>query len=643
MITWFLVVSADVILVLEIASLFGVLNQPIILTLIQGILVIATMLLNRRYRIGFPQFKNFHIQNKIQTFFQLIKTHRWLFVFTFIVGLNYALLAICILLFPQNITDNLYNQLSRIGYWIQQGSLKHYVGFATVGMIYPYNNSLLISLPMILLKTGIFAGFVQFFAAFICALSVYLISNKSGSEKKTSLIAGLIILTYPIIIYESITGQSDLLVAAFIAAAFALLVSYIKKNQKIFLYLSLLGMALALGTNQLAFIILPAFCALFIYGAVITKKFKVKFYFESILCFIILFLLVGSYDYLQNIVTLGGPFGPKGFVEDSTHISQLSDIPPRIYINSSRLFGQFISCDGLPPGVSNFCLNAKDKFLTPVLAKGITSNQFLFGTTPYDLSRPNPYNAESVWYGPLSWILILPSIIFGLYYSIRKRMFLNLILLIAPLSYFVFIQITIFGWNPYQGRYLITAVVLFQPLTSWMFESKRIVGKVVTGLLCIIGLFIMVYSTLNNYSLPLTSKNSLAQIEKWGKEHSVLVQKIAYKVRPFIMSDRDVWSMNQITIMTISNSQYEAPVTMVEKFVPLDGSLGIMSDFTEFPDYNFRGDQVRRSLVRIINPVPDLNKNQVSFILLAPEYEKRTLPGFNEIARSNHWVLFAHN
>ena len=570
---------------------------------------------------------------------QAIKTNRWLSIFILFIIINYIFLAFCSVIFPQNITDNLYNHLSRIGYWIQQGSLKHYSGFSIFGMIYPYNNSLLISLPIVFLKTDNFSGFVQFFAAIISALSIFSISTGIGFSKKSSLISALIGLTYPIILYESITAQSDLLLAAFVSASFALLVSYIKTGQKIALVFSLLGMALAVGTNQFALIVLPGYCVLLIYGLVKTKSFSIKSLRSSLLVFLTFTLLLGSYSYIQNLINFGSPFGPKEFLENVTNISKTSEISDRIKINSSRLFGQFISCDGLPPQISKYCLKARATLLTPLLSKEITSEKFLYSGVTYDLLTPNIYNAEYAWYGPISWLLILPSIVYGLINSIKNKKYINLILLMVPIAYFFFLQLTKFGWDPYQGRYLITAIVLIQPLTAWIFEPKTPYRRIMTGLICLLTVFIMVYSTLNNVSLPLTSKKMCVQVERWGKVHSVLIQKIAYKVKPFVMADKDVWPMNRMVIMTMGNNQLLAPAQLVESLVPEDRNLGIYSETELFPDYIFRGKQVTRNLSRIIDS-QDLD-GSMDYILLAPEYQELMITGYTEIERVNGWVLLS--
>lgn len=643
LVTWFLIISADTILVLEIASPFKIFDQPVFLILIQGVFAGAVFLVNRRFHLGFPDIKDLQIKQKLQHFSKQIRSHRWLTAFALVIGLNYALLTVCILLFPQNITDTLYNHLSRIGYWIQQGSLEHYSGFNTVGMTYPYNNSLLMSLPIIFLKTDRLAGFTQLFAAIVCMLSVYLLSTGMGFKKKNSLIAALIILTYPIIIYESITAQNDLLVSAFCAVSFAMLVSFINTKTKRYLIFSLLSLALALGTKQYTLIIFPAYFALFIYGVVKTKAIKKIDLLKCFIYFVISFFLFGSYSYIQNMVNFGSPFGPKDAVENYTHISNISEQPEKIYINTSRLLGQFISCDGLPPGASDFCLEYKERILTPILPRVITSERFLYNPTLYDLSRPNFYNADYAWYGPLSWLLILPSFFYGLIRALRYRKHMNLILLLAPLTFFIFMQFSKSGWDPYQGRYYILAVVLIQPFTAWIFESKNWVGKCINILIGVSCVFIAVYSTLNNNSLPLISTNRLVEVERWGGENSEFVSKIAYKLKPYVMADRDVWSMSEIAIMTKSDSQYETPVELVERFVPIDGSLGIISDFTQFPDYLLRGSQVRRTLERITLPISAESAQNVTYILLAPEYEETSIPGFVEIGRSNHWVLLEKN
>jgi len=132
----------------------------------------------------------------------------------------------------------------------------------------------------------------------------------------------------------------------------------------------------------------------------------------------------------------------------------------------------------------------------------------------------------------------------------------------------------------------------------------------------------------------------MVRIEQWGKEHSTLIQKTAYKIKPSLMEDKDAWVMSRIDLLTISNSQMVVPVNFVEKYVPLDGSLGIVSDFNEFPDYLLRGSQVQRRLQRIVNLETDVSNSKVEYILISPENKIVTVPGFQSVDQMDGWVLF---
>lgn len=638
-ISWFLIVSSDIILVIEICGLFELLNNPISLIFIQGLISGVSVLINRYFRIGYPHWTIPQFKKKIQTIINSFKTNRWLTTFVFIVGLNYAALAACILIFPQNITDSLYNHLARIGYWIQQGSLKPYEGFALEGTIYPYNNSILMTLSVILLKNDILVGFTQYISALICALSIYALSFQIGFKRKSALQAALIFLTFPLVIYESITAQNDLVVAAFAACAITLLIQYISSKDRRYLIFSSLGLALAIGTKQYIVFLLPGYIALLIYGSFTDKWFWKNKFITWLSSMIIFSILVGSYTYIQNIVTYQTPFGPKGTLEAVTEYSNTRSIVNRIITNSSRLADQFISCDGLPPIMADNCVVIKTKVLKPISSKNIESDLFILGTNQYILSNANVYNAESAWYGPISWILIIPSILYGLYYAIKNLKAINLILLFTSLLFFFSMPIAKYGWDAYQGRYLLISIVLIQPFVAWLLESQKQFQKIITFIICLVSLLIMVYSTLNNASLPLISKNTFVQIEKWGKEHSVLVQKISYKLKPFAMYDKDVWMMNRFEIMTIGNRKYYFPVQLVEKYVPLAGTLGLVSNFNYYPDYLLRGKQVSRILVPIKNIDKTTSFTGTEYILLSPEYELAVFAHYSELERSNNWVL----
>ena len=114
------------------------------------------------------------------------------------------------------------------------GVLKPYSGFNNIGIIYPYNNSLLMLWPIIFIRNDDFVGLVQLFATVSIAITIYCLAIELGFPKRNSFISALVILTFPIILLQSITAQNDLLAAAFISAAFISSLIFKKKPWSIF-------------------------------------------------------------------------------------------------------------------------------------------------------------------------------------------------------------------------------------------------------------------------------------------------------------------------------------------------------------------------------------------------------------------------
>ncbi len=636
--TWFLIVCADIVLVMEISGLLGVLNRPAFLLLIQFVLTLLVYAVNQVFKIGFPRFSLADISSNICKFFSRI-WHNKLFSLSFLAVLAvYAFQAVLAVRFPQNLSDVLYNHLSRIGFWLQNGSLKHYIGFSQVGMFYPYNNSLLAALPIVFLKSDRLVAWVQYAAAIMTAITIYLLALQCGFRKKSSAVAALITLTYPIILFESITVQNDLLVACFSLIAFLFLTTGFSTGNKVYLVLSAVSLALALGTNQYAVFVLPGYLALLLYY-IFTKK-KQKLLLPWIGAAVGFVLLVGCYSYIQNIAYYQNPLGPGEFLTRVMHPASIRDLPQRIITSSSRLFAQFISCDGLTPQMESGCIKGREWVLSRILPKNIESDAYLYDTERFSLSEPYRLNAESAWFGPVSWLVILPAAAAALIYSIRKKKFEQLILVLSAAVFFLGISAVKHGWDPYQGRYLITAIVILQPFTAALFGTRKIAPRMVTGLVCTAAVLIMIYACLSNESLPTLAQSSVKRVHTWGVKNSLLIQKLAYKTLPLAKYDKDVWKMNDIEVKTLAEHNYYFPaVSLVEKYASPDVSLGIAVTRDMFFDYLFRGMQVSRKLTPLILDGEGV-QSQDDFILIAPMVHYGLTDNYREIGQAKGWVLW---
>ena len=273
LVAYFLSISAYIILSLEIAGLIEQLNRPLQFLLIQ-ILIAACIFLLLRKKILKPNL--IHIQKTVKNYFESVavfaKKHPFLLLYFGIISAGYAFLFFLSVHFPQNTTDVLYNHLSRIGYWLQQGSLKRYSGFNNIGITYPYNNSLLMLWPIIFIRNDVFVGLVQLFATASTTITIYLLAIELGFPKRNSFFSALVFLTFPIILLQSITAQNDLLAAAYISAAFYFLLKFLRKNSIVYLILSALALGLALGTKQYAVFILPGYMILLMIAVIKNKE-----------------------------------------------------------------------------------------------------------------------------------------------------------------------------------------------------------------------------------------------------------------------------------------------------------------------------------------------------------------------------------
>ena len=367
LVAYFLGFSAYIIFFLEIAGLIEQLNHPLTILLIQIFITTCIFLLLRK-RVLKPNFRSF--LNSVKNHFEIVrifaKQHPFLLLFFGIISAGYAFLFYLSIHFPQNTTDALYNHLSRIGYWLQQGSLKPYQSFTNIGIIFPYNNSLLMLWSIVFTRQDNLVGLVQLFSTISIALTIYCLAIELGFPKRNSFISALLFLIFPIILLQSITAQNDLLAAAFISASFLFLIKSFHQKPGVFLILSTLAISLALGTKQYSLFVLPGYMLLFVTSLIQSKKDKLKTITIWAGAMLIFTLLVGSYTYIQNEVFYGSLFAESEVVNYETTSDALIHFFPKITTNSARLFSQFVSCDGLPQGFEQKCIDSKVAFFQPL-------------------------------------------------------------------------------------------------------------------------------------------------------------------------------------------------------------------------------------------------------------------------------------
>jgi hypothetical protein len=642
----FLLCCSHLVLTFELASLMGGLDNQFLILLIQAILVMVAILLNRILKLGFPLISFPRLEINLQSIVDLMKRNMTTVMFFFIILSTYIFLAYIQFRFPQNTTDSLLNHLSRIGHWLQQGSLKPYIGFNNFGSSFPFNSSLLMLWSIVFLRSDRLVGYVQFVAAIMTAITIFSLGNEFSFNRKASFLASLFFLTFPIVLFQSITAQNDLLAAGFLIIAMFFLIRSIHASNRICLALSILSFALAVGTKQYALFALPGYGILIVF-MLWKHRSNIKAVLVNTALFTISFtLLFSSYSYIQNWLVYGNPVGGQNTLELIQPQPSVKDSLAKVAVNSLRLTYQFLDCEGIPPILETACTKAKTSILKPLLVNSIinveSSSYLLDEGEPFALSKKYALNEESSWYGIVGCLLIFLSIPLGLITSLKDRRMEGVILVLSAIIFFLITSSVKSGWDPYVGRYLIFSTVLLLPFCAGSLVGKKWMHKIFLRIMGAVSIFIMIYSVLNNDSRPLIGSTEFLNIQLFGKENLITKQITPYRMTQLIRHEKTLWAASDEQVKTFANDLIEIPLLMVEEFVPENSTLGILSPpgYT-FPDYLFFGNSLSRRLVIFTNLQELLADHlKMDFLLVSPDFQTSEFPGFGLLDSDAYWQLF---
>ena len=638
-----LCLAGHLIVTFEIASLLKSISNVTIILLIQIFLLLAAFTLNRVFHIGFPSLKRLHPFHAIGGLLSRLVKVRLIFIFSLFVFLLYAFLLYIQFRFPQNTTDSLYNHLSRIVHWMQQGSLAHYSAFTNIGMTFPYNHSILMMWPMVFLRSDIFVGLLQYVSVFLCASAVFAISREFGFETKRAYVSGLLFVTFPIVMLESITAQNDIVVSAFLLIAFFFILRAITSSQTRFLLFSIASYALAIGTKQYAIFALPGFVSLY----VIFLKRNVSRWKPiltlSILATIISVVFLGGYAYIQNLVLDGNIIGGGNLSEHYFSKSFSGNLFQKAVVNTSRFTYQFVSCEGFPPPNENICIQIKTDLFKPLLAGNrfnIEGNAFLLEEeTTFALDNHYGLNEESAWYGLVGCIILVIAFFGTLFYAITKKNSQGYAIILTAFVFYMITCVFQYGWGPYVGRYLIFSCGLVMPFFPGRIAYKKPIVSLLVSVFILLSILTGVYSVMNSDSRPLVSKEQFVNIQLWGKQNSIFIQKIAYKLTPFVRNQKDVWRASKIDVRTWGTND-DDPINIVDLFVPQNSILAVLNSKDYFPDYLLYGNNFDRQIIEIVNENQLPQISSAEYLLVGPEFEIINVDHFSLLTQSNGWKLF---
>jgi 4-amino-4-deoxy-L-arabinose transferase-like glycosyltransferase len=485
------------------------------------------------------------------------------------------------------------------------------------------------------------------------SLSIYGLATLLRFSKTQAGFAALIFLTFPIVILQSGTAQNDILTASFFLAGLYFFICGFQQTDRQLLLFSAIGIALASGTKQYVAFAVPGFLLIFVYFLFKkenAQRFVLGKYF--VIFTFVATLLLGSYTYIQNMIYWHTPLGNEAAGQLNT--STNAELIQKMALNSTRLTTQFIDCEGLPLPMQNTCLKLKGNVFRSIFTSpnfNPESNYFMLepncGSTCFDYSQQYLTNEDSAWFGILSWLLIIPTLLAAILTSLWKKDTLPLLVILTSIIFFLITSAFQTGWTAYVGRYLILSTALIMPFTCYLLSTKTWANKILIGIISLAAIFVMTYTILLNDSKPLLNQKMLREDWTWGKSNALIVAKIVYKTMPWFKDEKTVYNYDDESLRTYFYGGAKPAYHLVNIDVPEDANLGIIADPSLFPDYLFFGDNLTRKVFDLPNYKEpsylqgNIDNNGINYLLVDSDVSVTVPNTFIMIDSSDSWAIYA--
>lgn len=491
-----------------IASLFHRFNEINTWVIIQSIFILTTLsaFFVLKKRNSFSPIE-FHFEWKNQDRFEKIG----LGILGLTIGMVLILTLISLLFAaPQN-TDALTYHLARVAFYLQHGNMEYYPANQWPQVIHPKNSASLFA--YIFLVSGYSENLTplpQFISFLVTIVSVYGISKKLGLDKPSSLISSLLTGLPICLILGATTNQNDLIICAMAGCAVYFLLCFRSYSERKYLFLSALSLSLMTGFKASALMVFP------VVGMVVLFSLVGKQWIPSlknigilagfgVLLFIVLVLPSG---YLENMWMYGHPVGPEYMRKEHNFEGlSFSNVFYQGSMNTVRYFLNFWNFDGFlnGPNIIYGINSILWEWITSMVTNiwpDIYSQAFV--RQPFGTLKKITADEESVYFGPMGFLLIWPMIFWGFFYSIlnlRKPLGNTLLFLSSACFIFLFSQSFFGQFDPWRGRMFGTMMLFAAPICGiwWSIYNKYIISKIYLLFVLLIGCWAAIWSILFRY------------------------------------------------------------------------------------------------------------------------------------------------
>ena len=526
-----------------------------------------------------------------------------------------------VLFIPQNSMDGLSTYLSRVGFWLQNGSFFPWETNAIGQIVYPVNAQLPIFWTALFTGGDQLAGMIQWVAVLVSGLSVFGLSQVIGYTRQQAAFAGLVYLSLPIVVLQSTTVQTDMLTAVYFIMAMYFLAVGLKENKNSYLILFSISSGLGVGTKKSFLILLPV---LALSGILLVIAYKRSLYKK--LSFLLISSLIGitvfgAYLYIMNWHFYGSPVGndyvnqvlqwapgespvirarssatahpsATGNADGSDHPSRLVE---ELEYNIPRILYQFIDVSGLPRPLSGHAHKAKAAVARAIFDvvgfEEIEGNTQTAAGHSFDFSDKNDATENAAWYGPLGFLLVLPAMLVGFRAGIQEK---NALKLLPLLGFLIFLPLEVIlrpGWDPYQGRYFAPIIALNASLLGEIIKPKK--GVFLKWSIVMSALLFAGVSILYNPAKPTLGK---------------------------FADEFHIWTNDRVFVQTIQRRKERELYVMVEEFVEPEAVLAYQID-NYLLNYPLFGKNFSRTLIPVrhaeqLQDIQWAKENGIDYLLI---------------------------
>lgn len=493
---------ANVVLTIELLSLFSAISPVGVLILNVIFLALSIFIWNKKNRPQWtPDIKNFFYK-----YWQAVRKDKYLFILSigFIVLISSALFLASFM--PVINADAGAYHVLRSLFWISNHNLNHFEIPDTRNIILPVNSEIVYAWILMFIKRSAWVGFVAFGGYLTAIFSLYGILSLMHLSMRRKLWVIFIVSSFSSVICQVAGTETDIIIAGLVLASMYLFWKGNIENKGIPIFMSALSYALAIGTKSTAFLAIPG-TALFM--LVISVYYNKKYFYKPLFNFIgfalINFIIFSSYNYVLNFINYGNPIGSEYFMTVHRNQYGLRAIPA----NFIKYMFMFFDFSGFKWGqyYGTDIQGIRDSLLYLLGFSTIRDGLY---------TRPDVINQTLVeplmGLGVLGLIVFVPCLIWALIKPVFNRNRITLLLLLFAVIFIINICTMSYqlAFMIFSIRFLMAFCVISAPILAYSYSKKFNLYKL------IIFLFAMFYLTLVSTHLWARPFNRIIKYFKLG-------------------------------------------------------------------------------------------------------------------------------